>query len=55
MISLASPRVGWAEAAAASVTAGSALGPRAQVEGPGSCGPAVALCGCRAGEVVGLP
>ena len=33
---------------------GSALGPGSLLEGPGSCGPAVALYGCRAGEVVGL-
>ena len=59
MTSLTS-RVGWAVAAAASATGGCAAAglsaePGAQLEGPGSCGPAVALCGCRAGEVVGLP
>ena len=51
--------VGWAVAAEASakravLRLGSALGPGALLEGPGSCGPAVALYGCRAGEVVGL-
>ena len=57
MTSLAS-RVGWAVTAVASATgdcavAGLSAGAGAQLEGPGSCGPAVALCGCQAGKVVG--